>query len=48
MKKNFDDRVKEWWPIKNGNLLVKLEDDEGVADEGPAKSIRQMHCHLGP
>ena len=32
MRENFDDRVKEWFPLKNGNLIVKLEDDEGVDD----------------
>ena len=29
-RETFDDRVKEWFPLKNGNLIVKLEDDEGV------------------
>ena len=32
MKENFDDRVKEWFPLENGNLIVRLEDDEGVDD----------------
>ena len=30
MRESFDDRDKEWFPLKNGNLIVKLEDDEGV------------------
>ena len=37
MRENFDDRVKEWFPLKNGNLIVKLEDDEGVDDYDKAK-----------
>ena len=37
MRENFDDRVKERFPLKNGYLLVKLEDDEGVDDNDKAK-----------
>ena len=47
MKENFDDRVKEWVPLKNGNLIVKLEDDEGVDDFDKAKSINTMPTHFG-
>ena len=32
MKKNFVDRVEEWFPVKDGNLIVKLEDDQSVDD----------------
>ena len=46
MKENFDDRVKEWFPLKNGNLIVKLEDDEGVDDYDKAKSINTMPSHF--
>ena len=47
MKENFDDRVKEWFPLKNGNSIVKLEDDEGVDDFDKAKSINTMPSHFG-
>ena len=47
MRENFDDRVKEWFPLKNGNLIVKLEDDEGVDDYNKAKSINTMPSHFG-
>ena len=47
MRENFDDRVKEWFPVKNGNLLVKLEDDEGVDDFDKAKSVNTMPFHFG-
>ena len=47
MTENFDDRVKEWFPLKNGNLIVKLEDDEGVDDFDKAKSINTMPSHFG-
>ena len=47
MKENFDDRVKEWFPLKNGFLLVKLEDDEGVDDYDKAKSINTMPSLFG-
>ena len=42
MRENFDDRVKEWFPLKNGNLIVKLQDDEGVDDFDKAKSVNTM------
>ena len=47
MKENFDDRVKEWFPLKNGNLIVKLQDDEGVDGFDKAKSINTMPSHFG-
>ena len=47
MRENFDDRVKEWFPLKNGNLIVKLEDDEGVDDFDKAKSINTMPSLFG-
>ena len=47
MRENFDDRVKEWFPLKNGNLIVKLEDDQGVDDYDKAKSINTMPSHFG-
>ena len=46
-KKNFDDRVKEWFPVKNGNLIVKFEDDEGVDDFDKSKSVNTMPSHFG-
>ena len=47
MRVNFDDRVKEWFPLKNGNLIVKLADDEGVDDFDKAKSVNTMPSHFG-
>ena len=47
MRENFDDRVKEWFPLKNGNLIEKLEDDEGIDDFDKAKSINTMPSHFG-
>ena len=47
MRENFDDRVKEWFSLKNGNLIVKLEDDEGVDDYDKAKSVNTMPSHFG-
>ena len=47
MRENFDDRVKEWFPLKNGNSIVKLEDDKSVDDYDKAKSINTMPCHFG-
>ena len=47
MKENFDDRIKEWFPLKNGNSIVKLEDDEGVDDYDKAKSVNTLPSHFG-
>ena len=46
VKENYDYRVIEWWPKKNGNLIVELEDDNDVDDYDIAKSINRMPCHL--
>ena len=47
MRENFDDRVKEWFPLKDGNLIVKLGNDEGVDDYDKAKLVRTMLSHFG-
>ena len=47
MKGTYDDGVKNWWPLKNGNLIVKLEDDAGVDDQDSVSSINQLPCHVG-
>ena len=47
MKENFDDRIKEWFLLKNGNLIVKLEDDGGVDDYDKAKSVNTTPSHFG-
>ena len=47
MKENLDDRIKEWFPLKNNNFIVKLEDDEGVDDYDKAKSVNTMPSHFG-
>ena len=47
MKENFDDRIKEWFPLKNGNLIVKLQNDEEVDDFDKAKSVNAMPSHFG-
>ena len=38
MRHNYDCRAKEWWPMKSGFLIDKLEDDVGVDDQVIAKS----------
>ena len=47
MRENFDDRIKEWFSLENGNLKAKLEVDEGVDDYDKAKSINTMLSHFG-
>ena len=47
MRKNYDDRFKECSPMKDGEVIVVLEDDNGVDDPHMAKSINRRPCHLG-
>ena len=47
MKESYDDRVREWWLLKNGYSLVILEDDSGVDDHDIVKLVNQMPCYLG-
>ena len=47
MRVNFDDRVKEKFPLKNGNLIVKLEDNERDDDFDETKSVNTMPSHFG-
>ena len=46
-KENFDGGVKEWFPLKNGNFIVKIEYDKGVNDYDKAKSINTVPSHFG-
>ena len=48
----LDERKFRWWvkelfPLKNGNLIVKLEDYESVDDHDKRKSITTMQSRLG-
>ena len=47
MREIFYDMVKEWFPLKNGNSLVKVEDNEGVDDYEKAKLVTTMPSHFG-
>ena len=37
----------EWFRLKTGSVLVKLEDDEGVDDYDKAKPVSTMPSHFG-
>ena len=43
----IDDQVKEWFPLKKGNIMVKLQDHGGVDDSGFSKKICSQPCQLG-
>ena len=47
MRENFVDEVKELFPLKNGNVIVKLEAHESVHDYDKAKSINTTPSHFG-
>ena len=46
MRENSDDRAKEQIPVENGNLIVKLQNDEGVDHFDKAKLIKAMPSHF--
>ena len=37
--------VKKWFPLKNGNLMVKLSDHDGVDDSGYSNKIISQPCN---
>ena len=39
MKEKYEYRVKEWWPLENGCLIVILEEDSGVGDHSARNEI---------
>ena len=47
MKNEHDDFVVEWLPLKNGKIMVKTKDREGVDDGGISKKFNSQLCHLG-
>ena len=47
MRENFDDRVKKWFPLRNSNLIVKIEDDKRFDVYDKAKSVTTMPSHSG-
>ena len=47
MRENFNGRNKGWFLLKNNNIIVKLESDEGVDDFDKAKSINTMPSQFG-
>ena len=47
MKNEHDESVIEWFPLNNGNNVVKIKDNEVVDDEGISKKVNSQQCHLG-
>ena len=48
MKNEYDDSVIEWFPLMNGNIMVKIKDKEGNDDEGISKNRKKSvlnHVH---
>ena len=46
-EREFDDGVKEWFPLKSGISIVKKEADHGVKDRERVESIKTMPSHFG-
>ena len=47
MKTESDDRVKGEFPLKNGRIMAKLSDFDGVGDNGYSKKVNSQPRHLG-
>ena len=47
MKTEYDDRVKEYIPLKNGNYLVNVKDHNGVDDNGVSKKVNSQPFQFG-
>ena len=47
MRENFDDRVGERFPLKNGIFIVKLAVGNGVDDYDKAKAVNTMPSDFG-
>ena len=47
MKNEYHDSVVEWFPLKNGNKMMKRRDKEGVGDGGIPKKVNSQPCQLG-
>ena len=47
MQYEYNESVIEWFLLKNGNIMVKIKDKEGVDDEGVSKKFNSQPCHLG-
>ena len=46
MKNEHDESVIEWFHLNNGNIMVKIKDNEGVDDEGISKKVNSQQFHL--
>ena len=47
METEYDDRVKEYIPLKNGNYLVNVKDHDGVDDNGMSKKVNSQPFQFG-
>ena len=47
MKTEYDDRVREYIPLKNGNYLVNVKDHDGVDDNGVKKKVNSQPFQFG-
>ena len=45
VKMEYDERVKDYWKLPNGDYIVQLSIDEGV--DNPADNKNTMHSQLG-
>ena len=48
METNYDDRVKQYIPLKNGNYMVKIQNHDDVDDNGISKKVNSQPFQFGP
>ena len=47
MKTEYDDGVKDYIPLKNGNYLVNVKDHDGTDDNGVSKKVNSQPFQFG-
>ena len=47
METEYDDRVREYIPLKNRNYLVNVKDHDGVDDIGVSKKVNSQPFQFG-
>ena len=47
MRNEYDDSVKECFPLKNGNIMIKIKDKEAIDDGGISKKVNSQPYQSG-
>ena len=47
MKNESEESNIEWFPLKNGNIMVKIKDEKDVDDGDISEKVNSQPCQLG-